>query len=95
MTNPTDFFSEEAYYEALDEATRPLATQTDACREYAANVGALRPDQAWILTDYDTWEPNPYYTGPPARHPEDDTPGPPCQPAPPSPPIDWDLDVPF
>jgi hypothetical protein len=51
----------------------PLATETDACREYARNVGAERPERAWILTDYDTWERNPFYSGPPARHPEDDS----------------------
>jgi hypothetical protein len=49
-----------------------LATPTEACREYARNVGAEQPDRAWILTDYDTWERNPFYHGPPAPHPEDD-----------------------
>lgn len=47
-----------------------LATPSDACREYAAAVGSEHPDRAWILTDYDTWEPNPYYVGPPRMHPE-------------------------
>jgi hypothetical protein len=47
------------------------ATPSQACREYARNVGCDRPESAWILTDYDTWEPNPYYTGPPVSHPED------------------------
>ena len=47
-----------------------MATKTDACREYARNVGMDRPEQPWILTDYDTWERNPHYTGPPAPHPE-------------------------
>jgi hypothetical protein len=51
----------------------PLATDTEACREYARNVGAERPERPWILTDYDTWERNPFYSGPPARHPEDDS----------------------
>jgi hypothetical protein len=49
-----------------------LATMSDAVREYARNVGAERPDRAWILSPYDTWERNPCYSGPPARHPEDD-----------------------
>jgi len=48
-----------------------LATPADACREYAANVGADHPDRAWILTDYDTWERNPFYNGPAVPHPED------------------------
>ena len=50
----------------------PLATIDDACREYALNVGRERLEQAWILTDYDTWQRNPFYTGPAVRHPEDD-----------------------
>ena len=48
-----------------------LATKTDACREYAMNVGVERPEQAWILTDYDTWERNPHYHGPAVPHPEE------------------------
>jgi hypothetical protein len=47
-----------------------LATPADACREYAATVGAEYPAHAWILTDYDTWEPNPHYQGKPVPHPE-------------------------
>ena len=27
--------------------------------------------RAWILSDRDVWYRNPYYTGPPQRHPED------------------------
>ena len=49
-----------------------LATIPEACREYAANVGADRQDVAWILTDWDTWEPNPFYLGPMMPHPEED-----------------------
>lgn len=49
-----------------------IATPSEACREYARNVGCDRPQQAWILTDFDTWERNPYYTGPAVPHPEDD-----------------------
>jgi hypothetical protein len=49
-----------------------LATIAEADREWARNVGAQRPDQAWILSDRDAWYPNPYYTGPTVRHPDDD-----------------------
>lgn len=49
-----------------------LATPSEACREYAWNYGADRPNRAWILTDFDTWEPNPHYSGPPVPHPEFD-----------------------
>ena len=50
----------------------PLATPDDAIREFAVNVGRDRAEQAWILTDYDTWQRNSFYTGPAVRHPEDD-----------------------
>lgn len=40
-------------------------------REHAACVGADNPGRAWILTDYDVYVPNPFYTGPPQLHPED------------------------
>jgi len=53
----------------------PLATISEACREYAANVGADRPDVAWIITDWDSWEPNPFYSGPLMPHPEEDIEG--------------------
>lgn len=49
-----------------------LATEQDAVREYTRNVGHSKPDHAWILSDYDTWERNPFYHGPAVRHPEDD-----------------------
>lgn len=39
-----------------------------------ANMGQDRPDQQWILTDFDTWEKNPCYMGPDQPHPEDDRP---------------------
>ncbi len=54
-----------------DEDNAPLATYDDAMREYALNVGADRPDSAWICTPFDVWMPNPYYTGAPQPHPED------------------------
>lgn len=50
----------------------PLATPDDAIREFAVNVGRDRAEQAWLLTDYDTWVRNPFYSGPAVRHPEDD-----------------------
>jgi len=50
----------------------PINRHVEAVREYALVVGAEHPEWAWILTDYDTWEPNPFYQGPPAPHPEFD-----------------------
>ena len=43
-----------------------------AINQYAGAYGAEDPKRAWILTPFDTWERNPYYKGPPVRHPEDD-----------------------
>ena len=53
-----------------DEAARPITT-AEAVREWAWVVGAERADTQWLLSDYDTWERNPHYTGPAQRHPED------------------------
>jgi len=52
----------------------PAATQADAVREWVYNVGAYDrfKDCEWLLTNYDTWEKNPHYSGPPQRHPEED-----------------------
>lgn len=65
-----------------EEYDRP-ATPAEAYREWVWNAGQDRPDQAWLLTDFDTWEPNPYYSGPPEPHPEQYD-------SPPSEPLAWD-----
>jgi hypothetical protein len=57
------------YYDFEDDV---LATPSDAVREYVRYVGSTRQDSPWILSQYDSWEPNPYYSGPPQPHPEDD-----------------------
>ena len=44
-----------------------------AVNQYAAAHGAEEPERAWILSPFDSWEPNPHYRGPPVRHPEDDS----------------------
>jgi hypothetical protein len=54
------------------EADTHPATEAEADHEYAHNVGRQRPDQAWILSDRDVWYRNPFYSGPPVRHPEDE-----------------------
>ncbi len=41
-------------------------------REYAINAGQDNPDRAWILCPSDSWQPNPFYNGPPVPHPEED-----------------------
>lgn len=50
----------------------PLATQVEADHEYARNVGQFETDRAWILAPTDAWYRNPYYSGPPMPHPEDE-----------------------
>lgn len=51
-----------------------IATTHEAINEWAANVGYedCYKDRAWILSNYDTWERNPYYTGPEQLHPEEE-----------------------
>jgi len=51
----------------------PLATPTEACREYARNVGMDDPSREWICTHFDTWERNPFYTG--VKHVDPETAG--------------------
>ena len=58
-----------AYPIHKDDETH-LATDGEAMKEFARNVGVERSDTAWLLTSYDTWERNPFYTGPEVRHPE-------------------------
>ena len=40
---------------------------------FAYGHGYFEPEQAWLLHDFDVWVKNPYYDGPPVRHPEDDS----------------------
>ena len=47
------------------------ATVNEAIQEYAENVGVYFPDREYLLTSWDTWVKNPYYVGPPGRHPDD------------------------
>lgn len=48
------------------------SSEAEFDREGARERGAADPDRAWILSDRDVWYPNPFYKGPPVRHPEDD-----------------------
>lgn len=50
-----------------------FATEAQADREYATNVGARHHDREWILSDRDVWYRNPFYKVAPGRHPEDDS----------------------
>jgi hypothetical protein len=44
---------------------------TEAVRQYAYAVGGESTGRAWIVTPYGTWEKNPFYTGEPQPHPEE------------------------
>ena len=44
----------------------------EAIEEQRQIFGAENPQKQWILSDWDTWERNPFYTGPDQGHPEDD-----------------------
>lgn len=47
---------------------------TEAVRQWARAEGSEQPLRQWILSDYDTWERNPFYIGPDLGHPEIDEP---------------------
>lgn len=59
---------EGAYTDSLSDSQWRVA----AVAQFAADRGRDRPDLAWILSPFDTWEPNPFYTGPAQPHPEFD-----------------------
>lgn len=50
----------------------PLVTVADAEREYVFNVGCEDDTRPWICSDRDVWYRNPFYSGPPVQHPEED-----------------------
>tara|TARA_Y100000361_G_scaffold127672_1_gene122183 strand:+ start:4529 stop:4783 length:255 start_codon:yes stop_codon:yes gene_type:complete len=58
-------------YHAEEEAQFTITTESEWDRAEAYELGARSPDVAWVLTDRDVWHRNPYYSGPPQRHPED------------------------
>ncbi len=58
--------------EEYDPPTYGGTPQQEAHQEMVLLFGAERPERAWILSDYNVWEPNPFYQGPPQPHPEDD-----------------------
>ena len=45
-----------------------------ALDQYADAYGEERPNVEYILSPYDTWLRNPYYTGAPGLHPDFDQP---------------------
>lgn len=63
-----------SYYEDFEDAPDHLATPAEAVDEWRFNVGAAQPERAWLLHDRDVWVKNPFYSGPPVPHPEDERP---------------------
>lgn len=55
----------------MEEEIGRTATGSESLREFAHNAGMDNPDRPWLLDSRDVWVANPYYNGPPARHPED------------------------
>ncbi len=53
-----------------EECDQIFATTRDHVDEYTRNHGVLRPEAAWILSPFDTWEANPFFSGPRPPHPE-------------------------
>ncbi len=53
-----------------DDADFHYSTDAEWDRAEARELGADRPDLAWICTDRDVWHRNPFYQGPPQPHPE-------------------------
>ena len=51
-----------------DYVPMSLGEQVDEAMHYE---GQLHPDKAWLLSPYDTWHKNPFYSGPEVPHPED------------------------
>lgn len=51
----------------------PTNIHLEAHREMVQVFGSEKPDHEWILTDYDVWERNPFFTGVRTNgHPEDE-----------------------
>jgi hypothetical protein len=59
-------------FEHYDDEGFTYSTDTEWDNAEAFELGAARPDLAWISTDRDVWHANPFYKGPPQPHPEDD-----------------------
>jgi hypothetical protein len=64
-------YEEEKERVLAEEAMSEGEYMSEALHQYASAHGAERPQCAWILSPFDTWERNPYYNGPEVAHPED------------------------
>jgi len=55
----------------IEEREFRCSTEAEWDAAEARELGANRPDLAWVLTDRDVWHANPFYEGPPQPHPEE------------------------
>lgn len=56
----------------MNSPMSPIFGVDPLLQNYAEAHGEMNPQRAWILTPVDVWIKNPYYTGSPVPHPEDD-----------------------
>jgi hypothetical protein len=66
-------YANEEQLTGLEEHLRDCqpSSAAELDRDDATLAGHSRTKQAWILSDRDVWYRNPYYIGPPVRHPDD------------------------
>lgn len=55
-----------------DEYDYPVNPAREGMEEQRQIFGAENPDKEYILTGWDVWVTNPFYTGEKGMHPEDD-----------------------
>lgn len=53
------------------DENEPAPTTAEIVSFETGIKGSENSNKAWILSNYDTWERNPYYVGEPVPHPED------------------------
>ena len=56
----------------FEDSEDHVATGAESLAEFARNAGQDNQDIPWLLDSRDVWVKNPFYSGPPAPHPEDD-----------------------
>jgi hypothetical protein len=49
-----------------------MTTIQEAVNEFTEIVGRENADRQWILSNYDSWERNPFYRGEDQPHPEEE-----------------------
>lgn len=67
-----EYLREEMEWRQIQDEmhSRPV-TGSEALREFGNNCGYDNPDTEWLLSDWDVWVRNPYYSGPRGPHPEE------------------------